>query len=40
LQEHLELVVCALRALDLAVRVIKGLRRRRITTKSSDEQQS
>jgi hypothetical protein len=40
LQEHLELVVCALQAVHLALGVMKDLRRRRTTTKPSDEQQS
>jgi hypothetical protein len=39
LQEHLELVVTALRAVRLAIGVMNDLRRRR-TSKPSDEQQS
>jgi hypothetical protein len=37
LPEHLELVVNGLQVLDLAIRAIKALRRRR-TTEPSDEQ--
>jgi hypothetical protein len=39
LQEHLELVVCALQAVRLALGVIDDLRRRR-TTKPPDGSQS
>jgi hypothetical protein len=39
LQEHLELVVCALQTVRLALGVMNDLRRRR-TTKQPDEQQS